>query len=151
MSLPNQYITAVPTASAAVTGVLTAGDYNLQIVVTDKSGNVTTANHTLSVADGLAVSGLMSGPNPFNPDKQSATLQYQLSQNADVRLYIYSISGERQWETAISAGDINGGSIGFNRLNWDGRNQWGETVASGVYVCYLIATNGSDKNTMLII
>ena len=70
-------------------------------------------------------------PNPFNA---STTIAFQLALAARVELAIYSISGQRVC-TLIS------GSLpaGHHRLQWDGRNEHSEPVASGAYLYQLSA------------
>ena len=70
-------------------------------------------------------------PNPFNA---STTITLQLALPSQVELAIYSISGQRV-RTLIS------GSLpaGHHRLQWDGRNEQGQPVASGAYLYQLSA------------
>ena len=70
-------------------------------------------------------------PNPFNA---STTIAFQLAFASQVELAIYNISGQRV-RTLIS------GSLpaGHHRLQWDGRNNRGESVASGAYLYQLSA------------
>ena len=70
-------------------------------------------------------------PNPFNA---STTIVFQLGLASQVELSIYSTSGQRV-RTLVS------GSLpaGHHRLQWDGRNERGEPVASGAYLYQLLA------------
>ncbi|MDE2743337.1 MAG: PQQ-dependent sugar dehydrogenase [Gemmatimonadota bacterium] len=70
-------------------------------------------------------------PNPFNA---STTITFQLALASQVELVIYSINGQRV-RTLIS------GSLpaGHHRLQWDGRNDRDEPVASGAYLYQLSA------------
>ena len=72
-------------------------------------------------------------PNPFNA---STTIAFQLAFASQVELAIYNISGQRV-RTLIS------GSLpaGHHRLQWDGRNDRGESVASGAYLYQLSASD----------
>jgi hypothetical protein len=67
-----------------------------------------------------------SYPNPFNP---STTISYQLAKDAAVRLEIYDIMGRK----VRSLVDENR-SAGYHRVVWNGRDETGKEVASGVYV-----------------
>ena len=69
-------------------------------------------------------------PNPFNPE---TWIPYQLSTPADVTLTIYSVNG-----TLVRTLALGHQSAGIyqnrNRAaHWDGKNELGEPVASGVY------------------
>lgn len=133
------------TVSQNATQVLTPGEYELTILASDAANNTVSDIHGLAVAAGLEITSALAGPNPFNPNQQNVRIQYQLSQAADVTAYIYSRSGEKLYETQIAAGTANGASTGFNYISWDGRNRWGEVVASDIYIAYIIADDGSNK------
>ena len=70
-------------------------------------------------------------PNPFN---SSTTIAFQLGLPYRVELAIYSISGQRV-RTLISSSL----PAGHHRLQWDGRNDRDEPVASGAYLYQLSA------------
>lgn len=65
-------------------------------------------------------------PNPFNP---STMIQYELLRAAQVQLAIYNLLGEKV-RTLVDAKE----SVGVKQVTWDGRNERGERVSSGVYV-----------------
>jgi len=71
-------------------------------------------------------------PNPFNPE---TTIKYQLPEGGRVELSIYNILGQKV-RTLINK-DIN---AGYHSIKWNGRNDRGITVASGIYI-YMIRTN----------
>jgi hypothetical protein len=64
-------------------------------------------------------------PNPFNPETH---ISYSLSEGTDVRLAIYNVLGQEI--KVLVDGYQNAGS---NTVVWDGRNQKGERVSSGIY------------------
>lgn len=65
-------------------------------------------------------------PNPFNP---TTTIAFDLPQRSFVEMKIYDISG-RKVQTVISQ-NLEAGS---HQAVWDGRDQAGNQVASGVYL-----------------
>ncbi len=133
------------TVSAYVTPALNSGTYKVTFVVKDSSNNTSTKNITaLRVDTGFKLSDCVNAPNPFNPWNTVTKLQYQLSQSADVSITIYSISGEKLWWQNYSAGSV-GGSAGFNSVSWDGRS-FGQVLANGPYIAYIVAQNGSKKS-----
>ena len=75
-------------------------------------------------------------PNPFNPE---TWIPYRLAEDAFVTLTIYDLSGH-----VVRALDV-GHQIAAvyesrsKAIYWDGRNEFGETVASGVYFYHLSA------------
>ncbi len=65
-------------------------------------------------------------PNPFNP---STTIRYALPQPGHVKLVIYDLLGAKI-RTLIDGRE----AAGFKQITWDGLNDRGERVPSGVYV-----------------
>lgn len=77
-------------------------------------------------------------PNPFNP---ATSIRYQLSKRSDVFLEIVDLLGQRV-KTLVNVTQLTGSYT----VVWDGRNDVGLTVASGVYVYRLFARGVSTEN-----
>jgi hypothetical protein len=71
-------------------------------------------------------------PNPFNP---STTIEYALPRSGPVSLHIYDVLGRRV-RTLVQKADH---PLGFYNLKWDGLDQVGRSVGSGLYFYRLIA------------
>ena len=87
-------------------------------------------------------------PNPFNPE---TWIPYRLAEDAFVNLTIYDDGGR-----VIRALDIGHRIAAFyesrsKAIYWDGRNEFGEQVTSGVYFYHLSAGDYSATRKMLII
>ena len=141
--------TALITPEFAMPSDLTGGVSYIAIVsARDASGLETRlTSPVFRVEVGFKLQGLINGPNPFNPNQEATYIEYQLTKAADVTVYVYTIAGERIWTREVAAGHPEGGSAGFNSLMWNGRNHYGETVANGVYIAYVVAKHGGDKAT----
>ena len=90
---------------------------------------------------------LANYPNPSNPE---TWIPYQLAKAADVKIYIYATNGR-----LIKHLDVGHQSAGVYRSRgraayWDGRNAFGEPVASGVYFYTFTAGNFMATQKMLI-
>ena len=90
---------------------------------------------------------LANYPNPFNPE---TWIPYQLSASADVSVSIYAVDG-----TLVRRLDLGHQSAGVYRSRsraayWDGRNAFGERVASGLYFYTLTAGDFTATRKMLI-
>ncbi len=72
-------------------------------------------------------------PNPFNP---STTIKYALPFNSNVELTIYNMNGQ-----LIKSFSINSQSPGYANIVWDGTNNNGTQVTSGVYIYKLKAVS----------
>ena len=141
--------TALITPEFALEADLVGGKSYIAIVsARDNSGLETSVSSPVfRVEVDFKLHGLINGPNPFNPNQEATYIEYQLTKDADVTVYVYTIAGERIWTREVAAGHPEGGSAGFNSLIWDGRNHYGETVANGVYIAYVVAKHGGDKAT----
>jgi N-acetylneuraminic acid mutarotase len=71
-------------------------------------------------------------PNPFNPE---TTIQYQMAKRSEVNLVIFSLLGQR---VATLVDEVQ--SMGIYSVQWDGKDDTGKEVASGVYL-YRLQTN----------
>ena len=86
-------------------------------------------------------------PNPFNPE---TWLPYQLAEPAAVSIAIYDMSGQLMRRFDLG---YQGAGLYQNRSSapyWDGRNQRGEPVASGLYFYTLRAGEFTATRRMLI-
>ena len=90
---------------------------------------------------------LANYPNPFNPE---TWIPYRLAKAADVTLTIYAINGEVVRALALGHQSIGNYVNRSRAAYWDGRNAFGESVASGVYFYSLIADDFSATRKMLI-
>lgn len=87
-------------------------------------------------------------PNPFNPE---TWIPYQLAEESPVTLRIYDASGRliRHLDLGVQSA---GGYVTRDRAAyWDGRNELGETVASGVYYCQFRAGEYVKTQRMLLL
>ena len=90
---------------------------------------------------------LKNYPNPFNPE---TWIPYQLAIDAHVVISIYDVRGNLIRK--IDAGYQNAGTY-IDRNNaayWDGRNENGESVASGVYYYTMSVGNVRATRKMLL-
>jgi hypothetical protein len=82
-------------------------------------------------------------PNPFNP---STKIEFTLAKSGFVTLQIYDILG-RKVRTLVSE-EL---SSGYKSVIWDGKNDDGEAVASGVYFYQLKVGDFSEPKKMLLL
>jgi len=87
-------------------------------------------------------------PNPFNPE---TWIPYQLQKPADVQISIYSQSGVLIRELSLGYQRAGQYMSRSRAAYWDGRNQLGEPVASGLYFYTLTAGDFSATRRMLIL
>jgi hypothetical protein len=82
-------------------------------------------------------------PNPFNP---STTIRYQLERNSPVELSIYNLQGQKV-RTLVDSEQ----SSGPYQVEWDGRNEMGVQVSSGVYFYRFQAGSSVETRKMLLV
>ena len=155
---------AAATADLSRQSVVEVGDL-LQVRVIGPDGNVESDTRSYKVnpedladavlairLDGIGkpklTQLLQNFPNPFNPE---TWIPYQLEKSADVTLQIYDTAG-----SIVRTLDLGFKGQGFYMTRataayWDGRNNMGEQVASGVYFYSLQTPDFSATRKMLIL
>ena len=91
---------------------------------------------------------LRNYPNPFNPE---TWIPYQLANSADVTLMIYDMNGQLVRRLAVGHQAAGMYQSRSRAAYWDGRNQLGDTVASGLYFYALTAGEFTATRRMLIL
>ncbi|MDE0015125.1 MAG: cohesin domain-containing protein, partial [Candidatus Poribacteria bacterium] len=86
-------------------------------------------------------------PNPFNPE---TWIPYQLSEPAEVTLTIYAVNGTKVRILALGLMPAGIYQSRSRAAYWDGKNNVGESVASGVYFYTLTAAEFISTRKMLI-
>ncbi|RKU15255.1 hypothetical protein C6500_21050 [Candidatus Poribacteria bacterium] len=159
----NNYFAAA-TADLNYRGVVELGD-RLELTLTDTHGNIVSerfnftvnpmnlANAVLNVTlEGIGTPKqnllLQNYPNPFNPE---TWIPYRLSEDSQASISIYDTKG-----THIRTLSLGYQSAGFyqdqeHAAYWDGRNDLGEPVASGVYFYQLTTPSFQQTRRMLIL
>lgn len=134
---------ATVTNSLSVSKVLPnleSGTYIVKMTAVDNEGYVTSViTPEFNITDKKGFQDFVFGPVPFNPGETNGEFNYQLTQAAEIEIAIYSINGNEVFYRHYSHGDSVGGQVGFNRIEWDGRDKFGEDVANGPYVAYAMA------------
>jgi hypothetical protein len=98
---------------------------------------------TIGIYVDITDSAVMNGrtiafPNPFGLDHQQTEISYYLQGSSDITLNIYDPFGNVVWSRRFARGEP-GARAGLNRgIYWDGRNQKGRRVASGIYVLEVV-------------
>jgi hypothetical protein len=83
-------------------------------------------------------------PNPFNP---TTTIGYEVRERVPVTLAIYDVGGKRV--KTLADGESTG--TGYHEKVWDGRNEAGRVVSSGVYFYRLEAGGYTETRRMVLL
>ncbi len=82
-------------------------------------------------------------PNPFNPTTE---IRFSLPSAGDVTLQVYNLLGQQV--RSLAGGFYEAGS---HTLSWDGTNQAGQSVSSGVYFYRLQAGSFEETKKMMLL
>ncbi len=82
-------------------------------------------------------------PNPFNP---TTTIEYDLAQTADVKMIVYDAMG-REVQTLVNSHK----PAGQHTVIWDGLNQSGLRVSSGVYFVKFQANDTNKVRKIMLL
>ena len=87
-------------------------------------------------------------PNPFNPE---TWIPFRLAERAEVKIRIFDLSGRPV--RVLDLGTLEPGYYDdrSRAARWDGRNELGERVTSGVYIYQLLAGDKSLIRRMVIL
>jgi hypothetical protein len=83
-------------------------------------------------------------PNPFNP---STTIRYSLAAEALVRLEVFNVLGQR---VRMLVADVTQPAGSYDAF-WDGTNDNGQFVGSGVYLYRLQAADFVETRKMIML
>ncbi|MBK7770521.1 MAG: hypothetical protein IPI48_08310 [bacterium] len=82
-------------------------------------------------------------PNPFNPQTMIA---FDLARAGKVRLQVYGVDG--RLVRVLANGDLPAGRHAFR---WDGTDDDGQRMASGIYLTRLVTSEGSQTSRMTML
>ena len=105
--------------------------------------NLTEINDTANQQPVQTFQLLNNYPNPFNP---TTTIEYQIPENSTVTVSVFDINGKLV-KNLVKAEQ----NAGLHQIAWDGTNQNGIKVASGIYIYLVKAGNLSSSKTMILL
>jgi len=108
--------------------------------ITKKDGSIT-VNPTATVLH-------QNYPNPFNPE---TWIPFKLAKDANVVVTIFDLNGKIVKTIDLGKKQVGSYMTKEKAVYWDGKNELGEHVASGIYFYSLQANNFSCVKKMLII
>ena len=87
-------------------------------------------------------------PNPFNPE---TWIPYHLASNTEVRISIYDIQGALVRQFNLGYQKAGYYTNRTKAAHWDGRNEIGEPVSSGIYFYTLTTDDYTGTRRMVIL
>ena len=86
---------------------------------------------------------MQNSPNPFNP---LTTIRYSLPERSRVTIRVFDVAGRLVATLADRVEDAGEGAV-----VWDGTNERGQDLGSGVYFCAMTAGDFSDRKVMVLL
>ena len=130
---------------------LTPGEHQLVFKVWDINNNSTSSTLNFVVKDEsekkLTVNRLLNWPNPFT-NKTYVQFEHNCDDILDVNVQIYTITGKivRTLSTSISAEPfLQGFRTPRQAIEWDGKDDFGDTVAKGTYIFKIFARSQNQE------
>ena len=80
---------------------------------------------------------VLNFPNPFANDTQ---FTFEVTASASVSIDVYTLEGQR-----IKSFYPEQFALGYHRIPWDGRDEFGNRLANGVYLYKMTAENDDQK------
>lgn len=82
-------------------------------------------------------------PNPFNPN---TTIEYSIPRNEFVDLKIFNMIGQ-EIKRLVQSNQTAGAHV----IQWDGKNNAGETMSAGIYIVQITAGTFSDNRRIVLL
>lgn len=129
---------------------------NKKVLITDDAGrplDIVVPGGT-RVVDSDFETSFFNYPNPIGRN-ETTSFNYNLTQNSDGTLRIYTLLGELVWSTTFTSGEIlgqagNHDGVSLKTITWDGRNGKGQEVRNGVYIAVLTTSAGEAVTKVAI-
>jgi hypothetical protein len=126
--------------NAGASQLLTASAKPVSVIAVDREGRDLATTITTKLAPSTFALH-PAYPNPFNPN---TTLSFSLPTAVSYSLNIYNVAGQlvRSYEGM--------GNVGLNVITWDGKDNAGNNISSGVYFYKLTAGSFTATNKMVM-
>ena len=110
------------------------GNYSIGLLITSIEENTSFVPTKFELAQNY--------PNPFST---STAISYKLNKESEVNVTIYDILG-REVKTYLTKQQ----GTGIHGVTWDGKNNWGMRLSSGVYFYKVKVDNESQVKKMIL-
>jgi len=119
-------------------------NYDCVRIIDKRKGVETRFGEMQSSAKGVVISEIALGGGHPNPFRSETEISFSLPEESQVSLTIYHVSG-KQIRTLVD----NVVPAGHHFVSWDGRDDAGADVATGIYFCRMSA-DGLEVSAKLI-
>jgi subtilisin family serine protease len=112
-----------------------------KVSIKDTSDNLSQKEVMLKISNQLKLFGpegenspILNSPNPFDPQTETTKLCFQISTDAEIDIYIYSLNLQlvKKYNKSLYAG--------YHEIEWDGIDNGNDIVPNGVYILIIKAS-----------
>jgi hypothetical protein len=123
---------------------LSEGNHSLSVKIWDVQNNSSTAYTDFIVTKQaeLALTHILNYPNPFTTKTKFFIEHNQCCTSLKVMVQIYTITGKVVKSINQT---INDGGFRLDGIEWDGRDEFGDKLARGVYIYRVSVTDNNKK------
>ncbi len=123
---------------------LSEGKHTLSLKVWDVQNNSSTSYLDFIVSNKaeLALTHVLNYPNPFTTNTKFFVEHNQCCTSLKLSIQIYTITGKMVKSIHQT---INSEGFRFDAVDWDGRDEYGDKLARGVYIYKVSVTDGGKK------
>ncbi|MFH2034307.1 MAG: fibronectin type III domain-containing protein [Candidatus Margulisiibacteriota bacterium] len=113
---------------------LEEGEHVFTISASDLNGETAEFSTPAEISSVKVVGQVVPFPSPYRKSKDSEiTIGYELATPSEIDIHIMAISGETIKRIYCREGE-EGGKSGYNRVKWDARTTFGDSLAIGIYL-----------------
>ncbi|HDP98367.1 MAG TPA: T9SS type A sorting domain-containing protein [bacterium] len=125
---------------------VSSGLHRLQLKVSDigTMPQSKVAEITFRTSTSLQLERIVNFPNPMSDDTKFTYYVLNNTPPAEVSIKIYTVAG-RLIKTIESASN----RVGYNETYWDGKDEFGDDIANGVYFYKIQAKDGSERTEII--
>ena len=118
---------------------LEPGDHRFEFRASDNAMNLAHSGLNLTVfpSSEVKLSQVLIYPNPV---RDRCHFTFDVTQPSEITIKIYTVAGRliRRLERNVG--------VGYNQIEWDGRDWRGDVPANGVYLCHVTARSAAGGN-----
>ena len=118
---------------------LTEGTYEFDLKVWDTQNNSSTAHLWLVVGGDVFLAGVSNYPNPFSEETRITMTHVGKEGSFNVVAEMFDLMGRNVARLTKQVASTGDGEL--EPLVWDGRDQWGNLLATGIYLYRLTLTD----------
>lgn len=118
---------------------LTTGTYEFALKVWDTQSNSSTAQLWFVVGNDVFLAGVRNYPNPFSDETRITMSHVGKEGNLHALVEVFDLMGRNVARLAKQVTSTGDGEL--EPLAWDGRDQWGNLLPTGIYLYRLTLTD----------